>query len=356
MIVLATGGTGGHVFPALAVADEARGRGIEVAVLGQRDGLEERLSAEAGLPFMGVSAGKWHRGRPDPASALRAAVGVMEAWRHLKRVRPQLVIGFGGFASFPGVLAASRLGIPLVLHEGNAFPSKVNRWMARSAELVIAAQEEALSHLGPLKRSAVIPFPVRERREERAAARAKLGLGDRGDDHVVTLVMGGSQGSATLNSAVPRAYAALAGDGACATRVLHSSGRGRTAEVMADWPGYVVRDFLDAPLAWAAADLAITRAGVGTISEAALNAVPLIMVPLPSSAEDHQLHNARAVEAAGAGLVVEERELATGVAPLVSAWQLSLDPEFRRRTASAAAARTPAGAARRILDAVMELT
>lgn len=366
MIVLATGGTGGHVFPALAVAEEARARGVEVTILGERGGLEERLAAEAEVPFVGVSAGKWHRGRPSPAHAVRAAAGVMEAWRYLRRARPAAVVGFGGFASFPGAVAASRLKIPLVLHEGNAFPSKVNRWLARSAELVIAAQDEALAHLGPVKRQLVIPFPVREGRVDRSAARAALGLssarseaiGDAGsaDEPPVTLVMGGSQGSAALNRAVPAAFGELAADGARPTEVLHAAGRGRTAEVQAPLTDYLVREFVDAPQAWAAADLAITRAGMGTLAEAALNAVPLIMVPLPSSAEDHQLHNARAVEAAGAGLVVEERELSAGVEPLVRAWRRLLEPAFRQRAAAAAAARTPAGAPRRILDAVMELT
>src|SRR5690606_35822602 len=115
---------------------------------------------------------------------------------------------------------------------------------------------------------------------------------------------------------------------------------------------YLVMDFLDAAHAWAAADIGITRAGVGTLSEAALNGVPLVMVPLPSSAEDHQLHNARAVAAAGAGVVVEE----SGLGSLVPAWESLMDADTRSAAAAAAAARTPAGAARRILDAVMELT
>lgn len=364
MIVLATGGTGGHIFPALAVAEEARSRGLEVTLLGERGGMEERLAAAADVPFVGVSAGKWHRGRPSPAHALKAAAGVVEAWNYLRRTRPQVVIGFGGFASFPGALAASRLKIPLVLHEGNAFPSKVNRWLARSAELVIAAQSEAFAHLGPVKRKLVVPFPVRERRLDRSTARAALGLRD-GPGDVVTLVMGGSQGSVALNRAVPAAYQSLPAADAAGLQVLHSAGRGHAASVAARGPSvaagkegaadYLVHDFLDAAQAWAAADMAITRAGIGTLSEAALNGVPLIMVPLPSSAEDHQLHNARAVEAAGAGLVVEEKELGAGVGPLVGAWQRLLDPAFRADAATAAAARTPLGAPRRILDAVLEL-
>ncbi|HZJ10227.1 MAG TPA: glycosyltransferase, partial [Trueperaceae bacterium] len=258
MIVLATGGTGGHIFAALAVAEEARSRGLAVTVLGERGGMEERLVGAAGVPFVGVSAGKWHRGRPSPAHAVKAAAGVMEAWRFLRRERPLAVIGFGGYASFPGVVAASRLGIPLVLHEGNAYPSKVNRWLARSAALVIAAQPEAFEHLPAARRRLVVPFPVRERRLDREQARRALALPTE-QPYVVTLVMGGSQGSATLNREVPLAHALLAEAEKANLHVVHSAGRGNGATVAAATEGldrYQVHDFLDAATAWAAADLA----------------------------------------------------------------------------------------------------
>ncbi len=350
-LVLATGGTGGHVYPALAVAREALADGLSVVAIGAAGGIEERLSSEAGVGFVGVSAGKWHRGRPDPAQAVRAAAGVFQAVRALKRLRPRVVVGFGGFASFPGAAAALRLGVPLALHEGNAYPSVVNRWLARRAQLVVSAQEEALAHLAGVRRSLVVPFPVREARYERAAARAALGLPE---DAVVTLVMGGSQGSATLNREVPSAFRRLVSEAAgdAGHHVVHAAGLGREAEVDASGlPTYSVRGYVDSAQAWSAADLAITRSGVGTLSEAAFHGVPLVMVPLPGSAEDHQLHNARAVMAAGAGLVVEEKD----VSGLGGAWRSLLEPEARRAAAEAALSRTPAGAARRILCAVMEL-
>lgn len=350
-LVLATGGTGGHVFPALAVAREAVAEGLAPVVLGACGGLEEQLAAEAGVGFVGVSAGKWHRGRPSPAQALRAAAGLVEAVRAEKRLAPRAVVGFGGFASFPGAAAAARLRLPLVLHEGNAYPSAVNRWLAGRADLVIVAQEEALAHLKGARRSVVIPFPVREQRLAREAARDLLGLPR---DAFVTLVMGGSQGSATLNRECPAAFRSLGGttpDGR-PHHVLHAAGTGRAGEVdAAGLPHYHVREFVDAVAAWSAADVAVTRAGMGTISEAAFHGVPLVMVPLPSAAEDHQLHNARAFSAAGAGVVVEERE----VSRLGSAWRSLLEPEAREAAAAAAAGRTPAGAARRILGAVLEL-
>lgn len=344
-LVLATGGSGGHAFPALAVAREALATGKSVVVLGAKGGMEERFMADAGVPFVGVRAGKWHRGRPSPAQALMAGLGVVDGVLALRRLKPGVVVGFGGFASFPGAAAAALLGLPLVLHEGNAFPSQVNRWLSSRARLVVTAQEEALRHLRGVKRSVVLPFPVREERVSRLEARDALGLPR---DALVTLVMGGSQGSAALNREAPAAFARL---NAPDHHVIHSAGTGRTGEVVTPGPNYHVHDFVDAAVAWSAADLAITRAGFGTLSEAAFHGVPTVMVPLPSSADDHQLHNALAVQDAGAGLLVEEKEIARA---LDDAWRTLLDPGPRRAAAQAAAARSPAGAARRILCAVLE--
>lgn len=359
-LVLAAGGTGGHIYPALAVGRLAQERGLRPALIGQAGGMEERLAADAGIRFEGVAAGKWHRGRPRPTQALAAAAGVVQAWGLVRAWRPRVVVGFGGFASFPAAFAAARSGVPLVLHEANAFPSQVNRWLAGRAALVISVHQEALAHLTGARRSTCIPYPVDERRLPVAAARAAYGIPE---NATVTLVMGGSQGSATLNREVPRAYASLtsAADSGQGARlptehfVLHSAGRGRAAEVsVGGAPGssrYQVHDYLDAVTAWSAADIGITRAGSGTLASAAFHGVPLITVPLPTSAEDHQLHNAKASEAAGASVLVEERHIER----LSSAWAALLEPDALARARAAAAARSPAGATAKILDAVMEV-
>ncbi len=346
-LLFATGGTGGHIYPALAVAAVARANGDDVSVLGQQGGMEERLVPEAGLRFFGVAAGRWNRSDPDPRQAFRAAAGLLGAVRHVRREAPDLVIGFGGFASFPGCVGAVMARRPLVLQEGNAFPSRVNRWFAPRARLVISAHEEALQHLNTAS-TAVIPFPVREERVDRAEARRRLGLPE---DAVVTLVMGGSQGSLALNRSVPEAFRQLPPSDRPV--VLHASGPRWEDEVKAGTAGldgYHVQPYVDAVAAWSAADLAITRAGVGTLSEAAFHGVPLVMVPLPTAAEDHQLHNARAVAAAGAGMVIEERD----VAKLGSVWLAALRSEWRQQAAVAARARSPEGAAERIYAAARE--
>jgi len=341
-VVLATGGTGGHIYPAVAVAKTLAARGFRVAFIGQQGGLEARIVPAEGLPFYGVRAGKWHRGRPDPRQALQAALGLRDAVTFLRRLRPALVLGFGGFASFPALAAARMLGVSYALHEQNAYPGKVTRWFARNARFVAAAQGEVNAHLPA--QAVVVGMPVREARVPKSQARRQLGLSETA---TVTLVMGGSQGSLTLNEAVPGAFAALPEASKANLNVLHSSGPahlGRTRARAAGLAGYRVDAYVESVLAWSAADLGITRSGNGTLAEAAFHGVPLIMVPLPTAAEDHQLHNARAVEAAGAGVVVEEAALDT----LTEAWRKLLEPETRAQLSAAARARSPEGAAERL--------
>jgi UDP-N-acetylglucosamine--N-acetylmuramyl-(pentapeptide) pyrophosphoryl-undecaprenol N-acetylglucosamine transferase len=342
-LLLAAGGTGGHVFPALALAEAAGRAGHEVVLLGGEDGMEARLAAEAGVPFVGVATGKWDRQRPDPRQAWRALRGLGTAVAAARRTRPHVAVGFGGFASFPGCAAAVLTGTPLLLHEGNAYPGRVSRWFAGRAAAVALAFPEAAARLPGAGRTETVGFPVRERRLAPAEARRRLGLPAEGP---VTLVMGGSQGARALNEAAPAAFRALPPGRRGA--VLHATGPRWLEEVRAataDLPDYRCEGFVDAVAAWSAADLALVRAGVGTLSEAAYHGVPLVMAPLPTSADDHQRHNARAVAAAGGGHAVEQDDR-NG---LVRAWRELLDPDARARASARIAARSPAGAAARLL-------
>lgn len=348
-LVLATGGTGGHIYPALAVARAAAERGHRVAVLGQQGGMEAQLVPDEGFAFSGVRAGKWDRQSPDPRQALAALRGVFEAVGWMRRERPDLVAGFGGYASFPGCLAAAVLGVPLVLYEGNAFPGRVTRWFARRARLVLASQPAVAERLPQARELRLIGFPVRRATSDRRAARAALGLPQ---EALVTLVMGGSQGSVALNRAVPNAFERL--DLERPHLVLHSSGERWYPELsarVADLQGYRATPFVDAGLAWPAADLAITRAGFSTLAEAASFGVPLIAVPLPSAAEDHQRHNAAALEAAGAGRMLEEDELAS----LAEVWRGMLEDDSRDAAARNAAAGARPGAAAAFVDLLEEV-
>jgi UDP-N-acetylglucosamine--N-acetylmuramyl-(pentapeptide) pyrophosphoryl-undecaprenol N-acetylglucosamine transferase len=342
-VIFATGGTGGHIYPAIAVANTGRKRGEEIVFLGQQGGMEERATTTAGFRFVGVRAGKWERGNPNPVQALSAVSGVLQALKKVRKERPGLIMGFGGYASFPGCTAATVLHIPLVLHEGNVFPGKVTRLFASRAWAVIGAQQESIRGLARARRFIHIPEPIRERRVPKSEARARLGLPSNG---IVTLVMGGSQGSATLNRLVPLAYRDLQR----ATAVLHSTGaQSRSTATGVNCNAYQTVPYADAPLAWSAADLGITRSGVSTLAEAAFHGVPLIMLPFPGSANDHQLLNARAVETARAGTVLEKEDAST----LARVWDKALEPTWLSRAAEAARSRSPEGAAEeiwRVLD------
>ena len=350
-ILLSTGGTGGHIYPAFATAKELEARGFDVAFIGQRGGMEARLVPGAGFAFHGVRAGKWHRGRPDPRQAVQAGLGLWDAVKVVRELKPSLVVGFGGFASFPGLAAATALRVPIALHEQNAFPGKVTRWFARRAVFIATANEEVAVHLPLYDRKLVqVGVPVREVRLDKKEARRRLGLSE---TDVLTLVMGGSQGSVSLNEHVPKAFGDLQSSAREPLSVLHSSGERHLQTVKSHTEGlhnYRVDSFVDAVVAWSAADLAITRAGNGALAEAAFHGVPLVMIPLASSAENHQLHNARAVEAAGAGKVVEERDLGR----LVAAWRSLLDADARQAAGAAARRRSPEGAAARLARLIDE--
>ncbi len=335
-VILATGGTGGHIYPALAVAGQLLKAGVSVAVLGQTGGLEQRLTAEAGVPFHGVPSGKLDRQRPDPRQLYRALQGVVRARGVLKRLRPELVIGFGGFASLPGVAAAASRRVPLWLNEQNAFPGLVTRLFAGRAEKVIISVAQAAARINS-RDLTHIPYPVDESRTPKAEARRLLGLPEQG---VLTLVMGGSQGSVAINGAVVSVLRAAGSD---SPATLHVTGPANLERVTAATVGldrYWPQGYVDGTLAFAAADLAISRAGTGTLSMAAFHGVPLIMVPLPTSAENHQYHNAAAVSQAGAGILLEQDRLDA----LADSWLELLEPARRSAAADSMAGLSPEGA------------
>ncbi len=346
---LATGGTGGHVFPALALADEATATGWSVTLLGGADGPEARWAREAGVAFRGVAVGKLDRERPSPAALARALLGIGQATVLLRRARPDLLVGFGGFASLPGVAAARLTGTPYALHETNAVPGLVTRAFARHARLVVLTQAvtgQRLSHA----RTTVVPLPVRGRRVPRDEARAALGVPV---DATLTLVLGGSQGSVYLNETVPAIAERVQADHPDLW-LLQQTGERWLAAVRERWgarPGTLLAGFVDAATAFSAADLAITRGGFGTLADAAFHGVPLVVVPLPSAAEDHQRHNAEALAADGAGLWAPQGDPDA----LERAWRALLEPDRRALAAEAARSRSPERGGELLLEALAPL-
>lgn len=312
--MLAGGGTAGHVEPALALADALRREdpGIGITALGTARGLETRLVPARGYELALVPPVPLPR-RPTLELLTvpgRLAGAVRAAGEVLGRVRADVLVGFGGYVALPAYLAARRRRVPIVVHEQNARPGLANRVGARLSRHV------AVSFPGtPLPHARFVGLPVRQaiaeldRAAARADARAGFGLQP---DRPTLLVFGGSQGARSLNSAVQAAAGRLREAG---VQVLHATGPKNTAAVANDTgaepdaPPYVAVPYLDRmDLAYAAADLAVCRAGAGTVAECAAVGLPAVYVPLPIGNGEQQL-NARPVVDAGGGVLVPDAEL-----------------------------------------------
>jgi len=311
MVVMA-GGTGGHVFPALAVAQELARRGYHIEWLGGEHGIEQRLVPQAGFPLTaltvkGLRGGGVLRKIAAPFMVL-AAVHHARAW--LRKVKPVAVVGFGGYASGPGGLAARLCGIPLVIHEQNAVPGLTNRVLSRVATVTLAAFDGAFS-----ANVEVVGNPVRE--EILALASPEERYGSR-TGNLRLLVLGGSQGALALNKTLPAALAPLVTEHS--VEVRHQAGRGRIAETQqaykkAGLQAQIDEFIEDMAAAYAWADLVICRAGALTIAELAAAGVAALCVPLPTAADDHQTRNAEWLASFGAARVMPQAQLnAAGLA------------------------------------------
>jgi UDP-N-acetylglucosamine--N-acetylmuramyl-(pentapeptide) pyrophosphoryl-undecaprenol N-acetylglucosamine transferase len=309
-VLLAGGGSAGHTSPLLATADALRRLDpeVEVTALGTPRGLEVRVIPDAGYPLELVPPVPLPR-RPsldllrlpgNLRAAMTAALDVVD------RLRPEVVVGFGGYVSVPAYLAARRRHLPLVVHEGNALPGIANRLGARLTDQV------ATSFPGtPLRHARYVGLPIRrmistlDRAAVRDEARATFGL-DR--DRPTLLVTGGSQGARRINQSVSAAAPELAAAG---VQVLHVVGPAGEAHVQrtAGEPPYVVLPYVDRmDLAYAAADLVVGRCGANTVTEVAAIGLPAVFVPLPIGNGEQAL-NARPVVDAGGALLVQDAAL-----------------------------------------------
>jgi UDP-N-acetylglucosamine--N-acetylmuramyl-(pentapeptide) pyrophosphoryl-undecaprenol N-acetylglucosamine transferase len=347
-IVFAAGGTGGHLFPAIAVAGELRRRhpGATIAFVGGTRGLETRLVPQAGyrlraLPLSGLKGGTV-RGRLVATAAAAYAVCRCCMW-FLAR-RPDVVVGAGGYASGPAVLAAWLLRVPTMLMEQNHFPGATNRWLAPRADAVCLPSALAKTRLGGI--GLVTGNPVRP---EFAAIGPPPNA-----ERLALLVFGGSRGARSINRAVVAALPQLAAM-TPPPRVVHQTGADEHEAVARAYAAHSslatdVRPFLDdMPRRLAEADLVVCRAGATTLAELAAAGRAAILVPFPFAADDHQRANAEAVRDAGAAVMIEDRDFDGGRCATEIA-TLAIDRV--RRDAMAAAARTLArpDAAERIAD------
>jgi UDP-N-acetylglucosamine--N-acetylmuramyl-(pentapeptide) pyrophosphoryl-undecaprenol N-acetylglucosamine transferase len=351
--VVAGGGTGGHVTPALALGERIAERGDAVLFLGGDRGLETRLVPEAGFDLVRLPArqvmGQGPLGRARALPVLLAAV--WRAARVLREFRADRVISVGGYASVPAVGAAVLRRVPLALVEPNAIPGRANRAAARFARRIFVQFPEAAQRLGdgarvrdvgiPLRRALVQAFADAEPRRE---VKPPLRL----------LVFGGSQGARQLNEAMMRVAPAL---DPSSVEIVHQTGEADRERVAAAYAGTELRAEVvpfapDMPRRYRQADLALCRAGALTVAELAMAGLPALLVPYPYAADDHQAANARALERAGAARVLPSRasdhELADRLRENLDA--LLRTPEELQRMSAAAAGLARPDAARRIVE------
>ncbi|GGB87668.1 UDP-N-acetylglucosamine--N-acetylmuramyl-(pentapeptide) pyrophosphoryl-undecaprenol N-acetylglucosamine transferase [Marinobacterium zhoushanense] len=307
-VLIMAGGTGGHVFPALATADALRAQGVEVEWLGTAAGIEADVVPRAGISLHCIDV-RGVRGK-GLMKQLLAPFGLLlaiwQAFGVLRRVKPDAVLGMGGFASGPGGLVAWMLRCPLVIHEQNAVAGTTNRILARFASRVLQAFPRAYQGQD---RGEVVGNPVRGPilqlmpLEQRIAGR---------DGALRLLVVGGSLGAKAINELVPRALAKL--PAAARPEVWHQTGKRNIDEVVKDYAALGVEgrlvpfiEHMDEAYGWA--DLVICRAGALTVSELAIAGVASVLVPLPHAIDDHQTANAGFLSEAGAGVRIAQSEL-----------------------------------------------
>ncbi|MDO0821742.1 undecaprenyldiphospho-muramoylpentapeptide beta-N-acetylglucosaminyltransferase [Desulfosporosinus nitroreducens] len=318
-VILTGGGTGGHIYPALAIAKGllARDANTQILYVGIQDGMEARLVPEAGIAFKGISGkGLPRRLSLDTIKVIgKSFKALWETKNILREFHPDLVVGTGGYVSGPVVLTASLFNVPTMLHEQNALPGITNRILARVVRRVMVTFPESIAHFGVKNKLELVGLPVRQEigQISREAGAKRFGLRP---DQLTLLVTGGSRGARTLNQAMIAVleYLAKRPD----IQVIWATGTVTYAETIEEFgkkgiswecPQWRVLEYLkDMPEALACADLYVGRAGAASLAELMVAGIPSVLIPYPFAAENHQEHNAQALVQAGAAQIILDSE------------------------------------------------
>lgn len=348
VVVVMAGGTGGHIFPGLAVAHALRARGVEVRWLGADGGMETRLVPQHGIAIDTIAV-KGVRGkglRTLLGAPLRVLAAVRAASKVLREIKPDAVISFGGYAAGPGGIAAKLAGIPLLVHEQNRAAGMTNKTLAKVARQVLVGFPQTFA------KETLVGNPVRADIAQVAPP------AQRQFDHagpLRLLVLGGSQGARALNHAVPQAVAALG----CAVEIVHQAGEkmldeARQAYATAGVEARVEPFIADMAATYAWADLVVCRAGALTLAELCAVGVGSILVPFPQAVDDHQTRNAEYLVERGAAILLPQSEQLAG--HLVEALEpLVIDAKQRLAMAQAARDLAKPDAADRVADIVTSI-
>ncbi len=318
-LVIAGGGTGGHVLPALAVMEELRERDLALRPLwiGSTAGVERESAQRAGIPYQAIATGKLRRylSAQTPIDAARIPLGALQAWRHLRRHRPHVVLSTGGFVSVPTVVAAARQA-PILTHEQTAILGLATRLNARFADvLAVSYDETAAVATSRHQRVVVTGNPVRASLQRGDARRGRANFGFT-EDLPLLYVTGGARGATPLNERI----AALLPNLLHQCQILHQTGpasanadAAHLARLREDLPEplrarYHVLEFVrdELPDVYAATDLVLSRAGAGTVAELAYLGKPAVLIPLPGAGGDEQTRNGRLLAEANAAILLPQ--------------------------------------------------
>ena len=305
-VLIMAGGTGGHVFPALAVADELRARGVPIVWLGTRNGIEARLVKQAGyqIEWLSITGLRGKSAMTLLLAPFKLIVACAQAFRVLWQRKPGVVLGMGGFASGPGGLVAWLMRRPLVIHEQNAIAGLTNRVLARFADDVLEAFPQTFN-----RKTMTVGNPVRREIQQLSDPKQRIGSHT---DALRILVIGGSLGAVRLNEVIPEALALLAAD--AKPDVRHQTGAANLEATREAYRRHAVDARIEAFIedmaaAYGWADLVICRAGAMTVFELAAAGVGSILVPYPYAVDDHQTANARYLADEGAAIIRQQHEL-----------------------------------------------
>ncbi|MBU3805750.1 MAG: undecaprenyldiphospho-muramoylpentapeptide beta-N-acetylglucosaminyltransferase [Candidatus Fournierella pullistercoris] len=338
-ILIAAGGTAGHINPALAIAGVIKENcpDAEIHFAGRQQGMEYRLVTAKGYPFHPIEVTGFQRSfslnniKRNIQAVWNLVTSTPKASQMLKEIKPDLVIGCGGYVSGPVVRMAAKKGIATAIHEQNAFPGVTNKLLAKDVDVVFAAVDAAVEKLGAVDKTVVVGNPVRPElfQQNRQEARGQIGVGNR----TVILSFGGSLGARRINEVVAD-LAAWEKDFPDKILHIHATGsRGvELFDTLAKEKGFAgcenirAQEYIeDMPRMLAAADLVISRAGALTLAELECMGRASVLIPSPNVAENHQYHNAMELKKVNAAVVLEEKNL-TGQALVDTVKQLLAEP------------------------------
>jgi len=348
-ICIMAGGTGGHIFPGLAVAEELIKRGETVHWIGSKHGLEGRLVPEKGIQihYLAVRGLRGKHGLQRFTGPIRLGVSVIQALILMLRLKPSVCVGFGGYPAGPGGIAAKITKVPVVIHEQNAVAGMTNKYLAKFASKVLTAFPDVLEG------AECVGNPIRP--EIDSVGRQRIADGHQPSDTTRVLVIGGSQGAKSLNEQLPEKLKAVASQ--FGIEVTHQTGVSGKDQVddqyqALDLDATVVAFISRMDEAYREADVVVCRAGALTVSELASAAMPSVLIPFPYAVDDHQTKNGQQLQSAGAAVVVQEKDLDIFVAKLSDILRA---PENLTQMARAARSVAKPEATQTVADRVMEV-